>query len=60
MVFNFASDGRAFTNYNSNCSIEQKIMKENNIKNPNEYRAFLQKNAEKLMLQERTKQMRFL
>ena len=49
MVFNFSSDSRTFTDYNPTCLINQKIMKDNNITNQNEYRAFLQKNALKIM-----------
>lgn len=49
MVFNFSSDSRTFTDYSPPCLINQKIMKDNNITNQNEYRAFLQKNALKIM-----------
>lgn len=37
------------TNYMTSCTTDNKIMKENGIKDQNEYRLFLQKNAEKLM-----------
>lgn len=45
MVFNFPADGRTFTDFNSPCSINSKIMNDNNITNANEYRLFLQRNG---------------
>ena len=38
-------DGRYLTNYNSQCNIDSKIMKDNGIKSQEEYRIFLQKNG---------------
>lgn len=45
MVFNFPADGRTFTDFNSPCLVNEKIMKDNNILNANEYRLFLQRNG---------------
>lgn len=45
-----SEDGRAFTDYNPNCEINNYLQKKYNIKNAHEYRSFLQKNAEKVML----------
>jgi hypothetical protein len=49
MIFKSSSDGRIFTDYNSNCVINNQIMKDNKITSQYEYRKFLQENAEKLM-----------
>lgn len=49
MIFKSSSDGRIFTDYNSNCVINKQIMKDNKITSQYEYRKFLQENAEKLM-----------
>lgn len=43
------SDGRAFTSYVSNCQMNSNIQKQNNIQNDAQYRAFLQKNGEKVV-----------
>jgi hypothetical protein len=42
-------DGRAFTDYNPNCEINNAIQKKYKVTDSHEYRAFLQNNAEKLM-----------
>ena len=42
------SDSRAFTNYLPNCELNNSIQKNYNINNAQEYRHFLQKNADKL------------
>lgn len=44
-----SEDGRAFTDYNPNCELNNYIQKKYDIKNSHEYRAFLQANATKLM-----------
>jgi hypothetical protein len=44
-----AEDGRAFTDYKPSCTVNDKIKKNNNIKNSLEYRKFLQSNAKLLM-----------
>jgi hypothetical protein len=41
----------AITEYRPSCSIDEKIMKDNNLKTQSEYRAFIQKNGIKLMEQ---------
>lgn len=43
------SDARAFTDYNPSCEVNNALQKKYNIKNSHEYRAFLQKNADKIM-----------
>ena len=43
------SDARVFTDYNPNCELNNYIQKKYNITNAHEYRAFLQKNAEKII-----------
>lgn len=48
MVFNFASDARAFTDYNTSCSVDQRMMKQNKVSGSG-YRHYLQKNAEAIM-----------
>lgn len=50
------SDGRAFTDYRSNCMMNTKIQTENNINNDASYRSFLQQNATKIMEQYHTKE----
>lgn len=52
MVFSFLADGRAYTNYNSNCLTNRNLMPEKEMTG-NEYRQYLQKNAKKLMEIER-------
>lgn len=54
MVFYTNSDGRAFTEYRSFSQIDNKLKSSNKISNNYEYKAFLQKNAESLMEQERS------
>ena len=44
------SDARAFTDYHPNCELNNTLQKKYNIKNSHEYRAFLQQNAEKVMV----------
>ena len=51
MVLPGMSDGRVFTSYKPNCESNEHMKKIYNIKNNNEYRMFLQKNAEKLLLE---------
>jgi hypothetical protein len=43
------SDARIFTDYNPNSDLNNIIQKKYNIKDANEYRSFLQKNAVKIM-----------
>lgn len=49
MVFHFGSDSRSFTQYESACSMDKKIMQDNNLKTPEEYRLFIQRNGASLM-----------
>jgi hypothetical protein len=42
------ADGRAFTIYSPSCSLNQYYQQKYNLKDSNEYRQFLQKNADKL------------
>ncbi len=49
MVFHFGSDARSFTQYESACSIDKKIMNDNGLKTPEEYRLFIQRNGSSLM-----------
>ena len=44
------SDSRAFTNFLPNCELNNSIQKRYNINNAQEYRNFLQKNADKLRM----------
>lgn len=48
MVLPGMSDGRCFTTYMSNCELNKRIMTSSNTSN-NDYRAYLQQNAETLM-----------
>ena len=48
MVLPGMSDGRCFTSYMSNCELNKRIMETSNTSN-NEFRAYLQQNAESLM-----------
>lgn len=43
------SDGRCFTSYTSNCELNKKMMREDNITNNNDYRRFLQENADSII-----------
>ena len=43
------ADSRTFTDYRSSCTIDQSILKNNNIRSSYEYRQFLIKNASKFM-----------
>ncbi len=43
------SDGRHFTDYRPNCSLDGNIRTQNNIHSSFEFRSFLQENANKLM-----------
>lgn len=43
------SDARVFTDYNPNCELNNIIQKNYNVTNSNEYRNFLQNNAEQLI-----------
>jgi len=44
------SDARVFTDYNPNCELNNALQKKYNVKNSHEYRSFLQKNAETIMV----------
>ena len=48
MVLPGMSDGRCFTTYMSNCELNKRIMTSSSTSN-NDYRAYLQQNAEMLM-----------
>lgn len=45
------NDGRIYTNFESSGSFTQKVMKTNNIKNNEDYRRFMTKNASTIMEQ---------
>lgn len=47
------SDGRCFTSYIPNCQLNNNIRDRNNVESNNEYRIFLQKNADSFMDQMR-------
>lgn len=49
MTFHLGNDSRSFTEYGSACSIDAKIMKDNGLKTPEEYRLFIQRNGSSLM-----------
>ena len=49
----FMDDSRLFTNYLPNSKLNTYITKINNITNNDEYRVFLQKNASKIMENEK-------
>jgi hypothetical protein len=44
------SDARVFTDYNPNCELNNSIQNKYQIKNSHQYRNFLQKNADKIMM----------
>ena len=46
-------DGRSFTDYRANCTLDNMVSSSNNIQSSYEYRLFLTRNAEKLMEQNR-------
>ena len=48
------NDGRIFTNYMLNSKFNSTVKELNNIKTQNEYRHFLQQNAETIMDKEQT------
>ena len=48
------NDGRLFTNYLPNSTLNSYVKKVNNITSENDYRQFLQKNGSKIMDNERT------
>lgn len=48
MVLPGMSDGRCFTSYIPNCELNKRLMETSNTSN-NEYRMYLQTNAEKLI-----------
>lgn len=48
MVFHFGSDSRSFTEYRSSCSVDAQIMQDNNLKTPEEFRLFIQRNGSSL------------
>lgn len=52
MVFSFASDGRAFTNYSASCATNRDLMVARNMTG-NQYRQYLQQNAVTLIAQDR-------
>jgi len=43
------SDGRAFTDYNPSCSLNNNLQKKYNVKDSHEFRQYLQHNAEQVM-----------
>lgn len=45
------SDGRVFTNYLPNCQMNKMMEKQNGFSNNNEYKEYIQKNAEAVMAQ---------
>ena len=47
------SDGRFLSYHGSSNELAEQLRKTNGINNPNQFRSFLQNNAEKLMNQER-------
>ena len=47
------SDGRCFTSYIPNCQLNNNVQSRNSINSNNEYRVFLQKNADSFMQQMR-------
>jgi hypothetical protein len=49
MTYSLPTDFTKLTDYTPACAIDAKIMKDNNITDPNEYRMFLQRNATKIM-----------
>ena len=49
----FMDDSRLFTNYLSNSKLNTYVSKINNITNSDQYRIFLQKNASKIMENEK-------
>lgn len=49
MVFYKNADSRALTNYRQDCVVEDELKQKYKLKDNFEYKAFLQKNAEKLM-----------
>ena len=53
MVKYTAADGRAFTDYMPNCEMNQDIKNMYGIKTDYQYRMFLQRNATKLMQNDR-------
>ena len=52
------SDGRAFTNYLSNCQMNSIIQEKNNISNDAAYRKFLQENAKAIMEAQQSKPLK--
>lgn len=46
MVLPGMSDGRAFTSYVSNCQYNNELIRQQNLKDNNAYRKYLQDNAE--------------
>lgn len=51
----YLSDARSFTEYRSDCQVENELMKQGEIKDAYSYRIYLQKNAEEIMTQQKTK-----
>lgn len=43
------ADGRAFTTYAANCSLNEYLQKKYNVSDAHAYRRYLQTNAEKIM-----------
>jgi hypothetical protein len=52
MVFAAMQDGRFFTDYNPDCSINKKIKSQFGITDDHEYRLFLQRNGTKILDQQ--------
>lgn len=48
-----SADGRAYTNFFPNCQMNRNIQESFNLTNTYDYRMFLQRNANKLMNQDR-------
>lgn len=54
MVKFVSADGRAFTSFQPNCELNRGLKEAYNIQNNYTYRLFLQRNASKLMQQDRS------
>lgn len=49
MVLPGMSDGRVFTSYVSNCQYNNELIRQQNLKDNNAYRKYLQDNAETII-----------
>lgn len=54
MAFSFLADGRAFTQYGPSCAVDQQL---SGNMTSSQYRLYLQKNAQKLIDEDRKKAM---